>query len=179
MTEIQTWTANRIALLKNLWQDEMSAACIARQLGGGLTRSAVIGKLHRLGISQRASSTNQASPRPHRPGKPSAPRRFGPTMPSVNAVAKAIKPVELKLEPPAAVPAGNRVSLMMLSDKTCRWPCGDPLDKEEFHFCGLMPESGSVYCTLHRMYSVQSAHERKQNKQLLNLSGFAAERAFG
>src|SRR5258708_24800173 len=76
------WTDERVELLKKLWQDGLSASQIAKQLGG-VTRNAVIGKVHRLGLSGRATPSKPArttfkAPRPARPisSAPSAPRRL-------------------------------------------------------------------------------------------------------
>src|ERR1700756_665596 len=76
------WTDERVELLKKLWQDGLSASQIAKQLGG-VTRNAVIGKVHRLGLSGRAAPSKPArtlfkAPRPPRPvsATPSAPRRL-------------------------------------------------------------------------------------------------------
>ena len=50
-----SWTEERVELLKKLWADGLSASQIAAELGG-ITRNAVIGKVHRLGLSGRAKS---------------------------------------------------------------------------------------------------------------------------
>ena len=50
-----SWTDERVELLKKLWSDGLSASQIAAELGG-ITRNAVIGKVHRLGLSGRAKS---------------------------------------------------------------------------------------------------------------------------
>ena len=60
------WTDERVELLKKLWADGLSASQIAAELGG-ITRNAVIGKVHRLGLSGRAKSPSSASPRPRKP----------------------------------------------------------------------------------------------------------------
>lgn len=49
-----SWTDERVTALKKLWLDGLSASQIAKQLGG-VTRNAVIGKVHRLGLSGRAA----------------------------------------------------------------------------------------------------------------------------
>jgi len=59
------WTDERVELLKKLWADGLSASQIAGRLGG-VTRNAVIGKVHRLGLSGRATSSRSSSPRPRR-----------------------------------------------------------------------------------------------------------------
>ncbi|WP_293682907.1 GcrA family cell cycle regulator, partial [uncultured Phenylobacterium sp.] len=70
------WTDDRVDLLKTLWQDGLSASQISKQLGG-VTRNAVIGKIHRLGLSGRGTPSKPqrtvfTSPRPTRPVRPSA-----------------------------------------------------------------------------------------------------------
>ena len=68
-----SWTDERVELLKKLWSDGLSASQIATQLGG-VTRNAVIGKVHRLSLSGRAKPVS-STPRqrkvrtaaPHRP----------------------------------------------------------------------------------------------------------------
>ncbi|MGZ5850479.1 MAG: GcrA family cell cycle regulator, partial [Methyloceanibacter sp.] len=59
------WNDERVELLKKLWAEGLSASQIASRLGG-VTRNAVIGKVHRLGLSGRATSSRSASPRPRR-----------------------------------------------------------------------------------------------------------------
>jgi GcrA cell cycle regulator len=49
-----SWDGERVELLRKLWQDGISASRIAAQMGAGITRNAVIGKVHRLGLSGRA-----------------------------------------------------------------------------------------------------------------------------
>ena len=60
-----SWTDERVELLKKLWSDGLSASQIAAELGG-ITRNAVIGKVHRLGLSGRAKSPSSAAPRPRK-----------------------------------------------------------------------------------------------------------------
>ena len=54
------WTEDRVGALKKLWLEGQSASQIAKQLGGGVTRNAVIGKVHRLGLSGRAAPSQPA-----------------------------------------------------------------------------------------------------------------------
>ena len=63
------WTEDRVGALKKLWLEGQSASQIAKQLGGGVTRNAVIGKVHRLGLSGRAAPSQpaRATFRPSRP----------------------------------------------------------------------------------------------------------------
>ena len=64
-SDLQTWTDERVELLKKLWGDGLSASVIAGELGG-ITRNAVIGKVHRLGLSGRAKSPSSAAARPRK-----------------------------------------------------------------------------------------------------------------
>src|SRR6186713_2052734 len=69
------WTDERVEQLKKLWADGLSASQIASQLGG-VTRNAVIGKVHRLNLSGRAKpASNAARPRKARPTSPHRPSR--------------------------------------------------------------------------------------------------------
>src|SRR6202035_1473542 len=69
-------TDERVELLKKLWSDGLSASQIAAELGG-ITRNAVIGKVHRLGLSGRAKSTSSAAPRQRKARAPSHMMRIG------------------------------------------------------------------------------------------------------
>ena len=88
------WTDERVELLKKLWQDGLSASQIAKQLGG-VTRNAVIGKVHRLGLSGRATPSKPArttfkAPRPARPvAAPSAGASTPPVASSSSMTASA------------------------------------------------------------------------------------------
>ena len=50
------WTNERVEELKNLWSEGLSASQIAKRLGD-VTRNAVIGKVHRLGLEARIKPT--------------------------------------------------------------------------------------------------------------------------
>jgi GcrA cell cycle regulator len=165
------WTEARVEELKKLWTEGMSASQIARHLGAGATRNAVIGKLHRLGLSGRTPPARAASARPRRPREPSRPG----LMPTAGATAlkphfdakPLLRPApEPEPEPIRLVdiPKGERVSILMLSDKTCRWPIGDP-GSEDFCFCGAAPKTGSPYCAHHARIAYQPLHDRRRMRQ--------------
>src|SRR5437660_10471371 len=59
---VMTWTDDRVEQLKKLWEAGLSASQIAAE-PGNVTRNAVIGKVHRLGLSGRAKSPSSAPPR--------------------------------------------------------------------------------------------------------------------
>jgi GcrA cell cycle regulator len=65
-----SWTDERVEQLRKLWLDGRSASQIAAELANGITRNAVIGKVHRLGLSGRVKSPGQAAPRPRPAAKP-------------------------------------------------------------------------------------------------------------
>ena len=93
-----SWTDERVELLRRLWTEGLSASQIAGRLGDGVTRNAVIGKVHRLNLSGRAPQPRTAAPRPRKQREPSHPgRAIGmPSMPT--AGANALKP-QMRAEP--------------------------------------------------------------------------------
>src|ERR1700754_709260 len=107
-----TWTDDRVELLKRLWQEGLSASQIAGELGG-ITRNAVIGKVHRLGLSGRAKAPSSAAPRQGR-----MPRRAMRGTPALARQPYPIYEIEPELEPQPLeniVPIGQRCSLLDLS----------------------------------------------------------------
>ena len=66
-----SWTDERVELLKKMWADGQSASQIAKELGG-VTRNAVIGKVHRLGLSNRAGGAAPAKEAPKAKANPAA-----------------------------------------------------------------------------------------------------------
>jgi GcrA cell cycle regulator len=161
------WTDDRVTLLKKLWTDGLSASQIAKQLGG-VTRNAVIGKVHRLGLAGRAA--------PSRPikriaGPVARPRPVLVVAPQVaakvEAAVKALDPstqVEAAAKPKPTVPAqkrGDLIGVLQLGTHMCKWPIGDPGDPD-FGFCGAQCTSGAVYCTEHAAIAFQPAMSRRQ-----------------
>src|ERR1041385_2234972 len=84
--DMQTWTDDRVELLKKLWADGLSASQIAGELGG-ITRNAVIGKVHRLGLSGRAKAPSSSVPRQRKPRAPSMFRSSRAMMRGATALA--------------------------------------------------------------------------------------------
>ncbi len=175
MSDVATWTDERVETLKKLWNDGLSASQIAGELGG-VTRNAVIGKVHRLGLSGRAKSP-ASSGNAARPRKPVAPRvnsNFNPSpVARVNAV---VAPVQLRsqpelrpepkhelLDPNVVVPFSERVTIMELKENMCRWPMGDPTHAE-FRFCGMKTDAATPYCTYHCRIAYQPAGERRREQ---------------
>lgn len=176
-----SWTEERVDLLKKLWGEGLSASQIAARLGQGVTRNAVIGKVHRLNLSGRTPQAHTAAaPRtPRKSREPSAPGRpnMAPSMPTAGATA--LKPmVRVEAQPrhqalPEPKPlrlqdvskSGN-ITILHLSDKTCRWPIGDP-GTEGFCFCGHGPREGSPYCEYHARLAYQPLHDRRRDRRMM------------
>lgn len=121
-----TWTDERVEQLKTLWGAGRTAAEIAKELGDGLTRNAVIGKAHRLGLSGRITPVQK----------------------------KIDKPLPPETKQIAAKNGG--ISLLELTEKTCRYPYGDP-QKSGFHFCGGNSLPGLPYCSHHAEIAYQTS----------------------
>ena len=150
------WTDERVESLKKLWQDGLSASQIAKQLGG-VTRNAVIGKVHRLGLSGRAAPSKPArptfkAPRPARPAAaPAAPRRVAEQTVPV-AAAPSPSPVRYVEEAPGTA------TVLTLGAHMCKWPIGDP-SSDSFTFCGRRQDEGP-YCVEHARIAYQPAADR-------------------
>jgi GcrA cell cycle regulator len=137
----QGWTDDRVETLKRLWLVGLSAAQVARQLGG-VSRNAVIGKLHRLGLT----GVRAAAARPRRiAGTPTRPRR--PVQPRRRATPVAPHPQTM---PPAIDPAepGLVRDATELRPHLCKWPIGDP-QADDFSFCGRRTLDDGPYCPTH------------------------------
>jgi GcrA cell cycle regulator len=214
-----SWTDERVELLKKMWGEGQSASQIAKELGG-VTRNAVIGKVHRLGLSNRAG----AAPAPAAGAAPAASPAATPK-PEVKAKPAVARPAEVKPRPAAKpaprvvedqvdltedddddldarpatvphtrkaiIPAGQplppqpsaneispealakvseiekkarRLTLMELTERTCKWPVGDPAT-ENFWFCGLPTQAGKPYCEAHVGVAFQPMSSRRDRKR--------------
>lgn len=139
------WSENEIGQLKTLFEAGLSSSQIAARLGTGKSRYAVIGKLHRLGISHLCVV---APAEPRERSRPPRPVRQAPSMPTISAVAAPLKLVAPVAAPPALKVAGDRITITTLETGMCKWPIGDPGD-EDFHFCGNARHGDASYCAHH------------------------------
>jgi GcrA cell cycle regulator len=204
-----SWTEERVETLKRMWSEGQSASQIAKELGG-VTRNAVIGKVHRLGLSNRAGAA-PAKPAPKE--KPDARPETRPEASAPEAVAEdaaaekkpaAPTPAPAPSAPPAAaasasppatrkaiVPAGQplppqpsaneispetlasvrevektakKLTLMELTERTCKWPIGDPAT-DDFWFCGLPVQQGKPYCEAHVSVAFQPMSSRRDRRR--------------
>ena len=171
------WTDERVEALRKYWSEGLSASQIAAQLGG-VSRNAVIGKVHRLKLSGRGR-TPAAPARQKKPATPpvAAPTKqpaktvqiSRPTVASVGATALAaeIEVVSPVIANPAphlesvSMPASRMLSLIQLNERTCKWPIGDPL-QPDFHFCGNDAAETGPYCRYHARVAFQPAAERRR-----------------
>ena len=184
-----SWTDERVDVLKKMWGEGQSASVIAKVLGG-VTRNAVIGKVHRLGLSNRVTSTTakpaakdkakagmKAKPAvPAAPPKPIlAPETVRITPPAVRKIIPAGQPLppqpsanEISPEALAKVSevekTAKRISLMELTEKTCKWPVGDPAT-DDFWFCGLAVKTGKPYCEAHVGVAFQPMSSRRDRRR--------------
>jgi len=160
------WTDERVELLKKLWADGLSASQIAAELGG-ITRNAVIGKVHRLGLSGRAKSPTSAAPRPRKARQPAHMLRVArPQVRGNTALAHAYE-YEPEPEPELTdniIPMGQRRTILELTEDTCRWPIGDP-GTSDFYFCGGNTSSGLPYCAFHSRVAYQPVTDRRRDKR--------------
>lgn len=135
------WTDERIARLIDLWIRGFTAAQIMRDLGGGVTRSAICGKVRRLNLPPRAV--------PER--KPPAPRK-----PRTRAKPKlrVVRPPQPVLPPPVPFVAAPEsveplmIGLLDLTEHTCKYPIND---RHPYLFCGHPTRENSPYCQAHHL----------------------------
>ncbi|MBD9373999.1 GcrA family cell cycle regulator [Rhizobium sp. ARZ01] len=168
------WTDERVEKLKKLWSEGLSASQIAAQLGG-VSRNAVIGKVHRLALPGRAKAGGTpTATRAKRPASAPRPANFAPRVATRTVVRPAGATVikeEVAFEyddlPATRVvtnvvlPMSRRLELTELTERTCKWPNGDPLT-EEFHFCGNESPDNSPYCLYHQRLAYQPSAERRR-----------------
>ncbi|MEQ8898249.1 MAG: GcrA family cell cycle regulator [Roseovarius sp.] len=198
-----SWSDERVEKLKKMWAEGQSASQIAKELGG-VTRNAVIGKVHRLGLSNRNGSGGGAASEPAPKPKPAAaakprnkpkPAAKPAPRPEAKPDLTAEEPAEAASVPAsrakAIIPAGQplppqpsaneidpealakvsevekkakRLTLMELTERTCKWPVGDPAT-EDFWFCGLPVQSGKPYCEAHVGVAFQPMSSRRDRKR--------------
>ena len=183
-----SWTDERVEILTKMWAEGNSASQIAKELGG-VTRNAVIGKVHRLGLSNRATTTTssksesktKSSPKSIPTAKQKA-RKVDvaePKSDNVTSLRRQILPAGQPLPPqpsaneisPEALARvseiekkAKKLSLLELTEKTCKWPVGDPAT-EDFWFCGLATQSGKPYCEAHVGVAFQPMNSRRDRRR--------------
>ena len=182
-----SWTDDRVETLKRMWGEGQSASQIAKELGG-VTRNAVIGKVHRLGLSNRTGGAApkhapKAEPRakPSTAAKPEA-RAKAEVRPADKPILPMRKPIITAGQPLPPQPSANEISpealasvreiekkskkitLMELTERTCKWPVGDPAT-DDFWFCGLPVQQGKPYCEAHVSVAFQPMSSRRDRRR--------------
>lgn len=203
---VMSWTDERVETLKRMWAEGQSASSIAKELGG-VTRNAVIGKVHRLGLSNRNDEPEPApAPAPEPVVEKKADRKPAPAAQALHPEPQpepAPPPEEVAEEEPVSqpvftpvprrpiVPAGQplppqpsaneispealasvrevekrakKLTLMELTERTCKWPIGDPAT-EKFWFCGLPSQAGKPYCDAHVSVAFQPMSSRRDRRR--------------
>ncbi len=151
------WSEERIEALTRLWREGLSASQVARQLGG-ISRSAVIGKVHRLGIAGR-----DAPSRPHA----LVGRHAGRPRASAGGVRRPTAPRSPR---PAVLPrvvfeAPATATIHTLTPHGCRWPIGEP-DQAGFGFCGRLRAGVGPYCAGHAPMAVRRRETPLKSKEI-------------
>jgi len=187
-----SWTEDRVEKLTKMWGEGQSASQIAKELGG-VTRNAVIGKVHRLGLSNRTGGGGAKSESKAK-AAPAADAKARPKSKPADQPAAAATAPEPRPTPPARkqiIPAGQplppqpsaneispealakvnevekkakKLSLMELTERTCKWPVGDPATND-FWFCGLPAQQGKPYCEAHVGVAFQPMSSRRDRRR--------------
>src|SRR5690606_13892635 len=146
---------------------------IAGELGG-ITRNAVMGKVHRLGLSGRAKAPSAGTPRPRKP-RPAAqftrtsprPATRGNTALATHALAFAEPVAEPEPELIDNIgPIGQRCTILLLTEATCHWPVGDP-GSPDFYFCGGKSTTWQPYCAYHCRIAYQPVQDRRRDRRAM------------
>ncbi len=162
-----SWTDERVELLKKLWSEGLSASQIAGRIGS-VTRNAVIGKVHRLGLSGRATTSRMKSHRP-RARMANAAKRVAAKPRFAQAGNPAVRALYMDAEvyiPPVeelVIPMAERKTIQTLTETSCRWPIGDP-QASDFHFCGKTKVALLPYCEFHARRAFQPAVPRRRER---------------
>ncbi|WP_316397321.1 GcrA family cell cycle regulator [Bradyrhizobium sp. 33ap4] len=157
------WTDEKVEILKDRWERKWTQGQIADALN--MSRSAVAGKLNRLGLmgrrgKPRAKVQPSDGPKPVRSApfrapKPPKPAGLGPV--SGRTASVVIVDDLLPSPEPRWVDCPGKspgVSLLELTAETCRWPIGE-VGAPDFRFCGCTPAAGKPYCGPHALKAVQ------------------------
>ena len=143
------WSNRLIAQLWKLWMQtdpQLSAKAIAERMG--ISKNAIVGKAHRLGLPARPSPIRQKGD-----SKPKLERLPGARRGAVSAEPTAIEVIRaLVREQPKPVARSTQ----------CCWPIGE-VGKPDFHFCGARSEPGRPYCGEHCAVAYVRVRDRRED----------------
>jgi GcrA cell cycle regulator len=149
-----TWTAERIEQLRHCVVTGLTCSEIAAEIG--VSRNAVIGKIHRLGLSTGRPAGAPAQSCPPRAGRPRAPsQRRLLKLAFVQTPDGGGAPIALG----ASIESAHPCALTELAERTCRWPLGDPMSAD-FAYCGNDAINGFTYCVGHARMAYRSSERR-------------------
>jgi GcrA cell cycle regulator len=154
VTIVPVWTAERVELLKSLFERGRTCREIANEIG--LSRNAVIGKISRLKLSR---PNGRSVRRPQREAGPRVGQRVGPPR-----GARALQLLlALRAAPPpevdTTIPDGPCRSLLELGNEQCRWPVGD-VQGADSRFCANPVVDGLPYCAGHARLAYRPSSRR-------------------
>jgi len=183
MSELTWADESRVERLKELWANGHSTSWIAADLGNGITRNSVIGKIHRLGLSEPMVKIARA-PKPLKEPKQPKEQKSRVCISKANGNTGTLRLFEsasMEMAPLRCVEiVPLHLSLNDLTDETCKYPYGDgPV----FTFCGHPPFKGS-YCGPHRALvytaprNVSEAERERRRLRCMNMNRQSA-RAMG
>jgi len=139
------WNDAAIARLKELWGEGFSASECGQRIG--VSRNAVIGKIHRLGLSHKYRRPRERT------------RRM--TKPRIRENKRPLPPPQPYQEPsPAEEPRRGSFDLLDLKFGQCRWPEGDG----PYRFCGALQVFDSSYCKVHHAMAHASGGQRAADR---------------
>lgn len=144
------WTAEPVAQLRLLWAAGQTATQIAGEMGRGITRNSVLGKVHRMGFPRRLQPKNNtpAKPRKPRPSRAAQPTRsHGLVIPKFAAAPLPVAPT---------MPFSRRLTVLELSATACRWPTDTDEVGHRHLFCGV-DAPHQPYCRFHARLSYQQS----------------------
>ena len=195
------WTEDRVKILVRMWKKEKSTAGQIAEALGDTTRNAVIGKIHRMGLSRTTKKARDEQ----KPGIEAGPAEtanedLAQTQLSADpAQEKAEPPDDIGESPPPSAPVEEsaaetagapaeadeelaaktpdtpetqvqnaeksalKLGLLELTERTCKWPYGDPSTKD-FWFCGLPSKAGQPYCEAHITLAFQPFASRRDSR---------------
>ena len=187
------WTEEKVELLKKLWCEQYTACQVAEKIGGvtrnAVIGKAYRLKLKKppLDKPERESTKKAGKRKQPEPARIAANSNSKEESNRLKDLSPARKPIHLKKpilvagRPLPPQPSLNevspeelenvkevektslKISLMELTERTCKWPIGDP-STPEFWFCGLPSLQGKPYCQAHERIAYQPLASRRERR---------------
>ncbi|MGL4543740.1 MAG: GcrA family cell cycle regulator [Polymorphobacter sp.] len=158
------WTDERIETLRKGWEGGKTASQIAEELGEGVSRNAVIGKAHRLGLQARPSPVKLGDSEADGAAPAAAPVAKPVPAPRVKPEAAVVEKPAPRRVPRAEAAKPTKTTLLDLSERVCKWPIGHP-GEPDFHFCGNASKAGFPYCEEHCLIAYQAQLPRRDRSR--------------